>query len=105
MSGSSRTRCGVRRSLRLLHIDRNVLDRLSCCRYPLRPHGVKVVAEGVNAEGAKESLSYTTEYDGRDVPVTGSRQMDTVSANRVDINTAERTYKKDAKVVATREYH
>lgn len=41
--------------------------------------GVKVTTERVAADGSKTATSYTTNYDGKDVPLTGSATTDTVS--------------------------
>ena len=68
--------------------------------------GVKYTAKGVGADGKPTGASYTAEYDGKDVPLTGSAIADTTSLKRIDANTVERTNKKGGKVVLTirREY-
>jgi hypothetical protein len=63
--------------------------------------GVKVSTETVAADGSKNVQSYTTNYDGKDVPLTGSTLADTVSAKRINATTIERTDKKGGKVVQT----
>ena len=63
--------------------------------------GVKLSAEGVNGDGSKFAVTYTANYDGKDVPVTGSATVDTVSLKRINATTVEETRKKGGKVVRT----
>ncbi len=68
--------------------------------------GVRYSSKGVNSEGKPTSQEYTTNYDGSDVPLTGSALADTMSIRRIDAYTVERVTKKAGKVVSTaqREY-
>jgi hypothetical protein len=63
--------------------------------------GEKVTTEGVNAAGTATGIQYTANYDGKDHPLTGSQNADTVSLKRIDARTIERTDKKGDKVVLT----
>ena len=63
--------------------------------------GEKATTEGVNATGAPTKTEYTAQYDGKDYPITGSQNADTVALKRLDARTMERTDKKGEKVVAT----
>jgi hypothetical protein len=63
--------------------------------------GVKYVSKGVNAEGKETGQEYTANYDGKDVPLTGSQVSDTTSLKRIDANTVERVDKKGGKVMST----
>jgi hypothetical protein len=55
----------------------------------------------VGADG-KESTTHTTyEFNGKDAPVTGNPDYDTLLPKRVDSNTAEFTPKKGGKTVGT----
>ena len=62
--------------------------------------GEKVTTEGVNAEGGRIATQYTANYDGKDYPITGTPNADTVSLKRIDARTTERTNKKGGKVTA-----
>jgi hypothetical protein len=65
--------------------------------------GEKITLEmtTVTAEG-KEVTSHTTyELNGQDFPVTGTPDYDSLSAKKVNANTAEFTLKKGGKVVGT----
>ena len=64
-------------------------------------NGVKFSSKGVNAEGKDTATSYTANYDGKDVPLTGAELSNTTSLRRVDSHTVERINKKDGKVTQT----
>ncbi len=63
--------------------------------------GIKSTVDGVGADGSKIAQSYTANFDGKDVPLTGSALADTVSLKRISATTVERTDKKGGKVVQT----
>lgn len=63
--------------------------------------GEKVSNEGVAADGKAVKSGYTANFDGKDVPFTGSQIADTTSVKRINARTTERTDKKDGKVVMT----
>lgn len=64
-------------------------------------NGIKFSMKRVTAEGRQVSAETTYKYDGKDYPLTGSPDYDTVSAKRVATNTVEITQKKSGKVVGT----
>lgn len=63
--------------------------------------GVRVRTESVGVDGTKTASSYTANFDGMDVPLTGSASADHVSLRRVDAQTVVRTNKRAGKVVQT----
>jgi hypothetical protein len=63
--------------------------------------GEKVTAEFVNADGTRATNQYTANFDGKDYPLTGSQIADTVSLERTDTWTTERTDKKGGTVAQT----
>jgi hypothetical protein len=62
--------------------------------------GVKVTATTVRQNGQKIVVEYTAYLDGKDYPVIGSPDYDTVSLKR-NGNMVEGTRKKDGKIVQT----
>jgi hypothetical protein len=67
-------------------------------------NGAKISLDGVDADGSRIAYSYTTNYDGKDSPVTGvgaANAEDTVAIKRVDANTFTATTKKAGKVIRT----
>jgi len=58
------------------------------------------VIETVTAAGEKVSSRSTLRLDGKDYPVQGNRDIDTVAFKPVDANTAHGILKRDGKVVA-----
>lgn len=63
--------------------------------------GVKVTAKGTNAAGQPTETVFTASYDGKDYPVVGNPDWDSISMKRVDSNTVQFTRKKAGKVVQT----
>jgi hypothetical protein len=50
-------------------------------------NGIKVTTKGIDAAGKPTATEYTAEYDGKDYPVTGSPDYDTVALKRLDAAT------------------
>src|SRR5215510_4835147 len=63
--------------------------------------GVKVTAKGTDAEGKPLDIQTTANYDGKDYPVTGIPDWDTIAWKRIDAYKIEVTRKKAGKVVST----
>ena len=63
--------------------------------------GVKVTVKGTDAEGKPIDTQSTATYDGKDYPVTGNPNWDTVARKRIDAYKMEFTRKKEGKVVST----
>jgi hypothetical protein len=60
--------------------------------------GVKVVFDGVTGAGDKAHWEYTAQNDGKDYPMTGNPDADTVTLKRINATSVESTYKKGGKV-------
>ena len=64
--------------------------------------GIKFTVDLVTDDGATSHWGFTANYDGKDVPVTGSGPYgDTVAVTRVDERTTRLTSKNKGKVTAT----
>ena len=63
--------------------------------------GLKATIEQVPATGDKVTWTYTAQYDGKDVKVTGSPDIDTLAMKRTSATVTETVYKKDGKVTLT----
>jgi hypothetical protein len=61
---------------------------------------MKIVVDLVPADGAKQHWEMSVGYDGKDYPVTGNPDAETISAKRVDDRHGESTFKKAGKVMA-----
>jgi len=57
-------------------------------------------SEGTDA-GKPVHTSYTSKFDGKDVPWTGNPMADTACPKRIDDNTYKNTWKKDGKPTAS----
>jgi hypothetical protein len=60
--------------------------------------GLREIGDRTNADGSKTHWEFTAKYDGKDYPVTGDPDRDTVALKRVDDNTLEVVNKKAGKV-------
>jgi hypothetical protein len=62
---------------------------------------ITLVMETMDADGIKTTTRMTYQLDGKDYPVQGSNDFDSISGQQVDSNTAKFTQKKDGKAVGT----
>ena len=62
---------------------------------PIPGGGMKTTVESVNREGRKGGWTYTTMFDGKDMPMIGHATANAASVTRVDARTNEIVYKKD----------
>ena len=64
--------------------------------------GTKVSVDQTLPDGTKRQYSFTSNYDGKDVPVTGNNpDADTVARTRVNATTVKTVAKKGGKVTTT----
>jgi|SRR5580704_1538167 hypothetical protein len=62
---------------------------------------IKLSSDGIDAKGNPTHVEYTAKYDGKDYPITGVPNVDTVALERPDANTIRSTMKKGDLVVMT----
>jgi hypothetical protein len=65
---------------------------------PAGPTGMKITIDAVNRDGVKSQWFYTTNFDGKDRPVTGNPGTDTGSVTIVNAKINEIVYKKNGKI-------
>jgi hypothetical protein len=63
--------------------------------------GIKYASYGESADGSAIHMEFTAKYDGKDNPVTGSPDFNSIALNRIDAHTVESTAKKDGTVMLT----
>jgi len=63
--------------------------------------GIVLDAVGEDGKGGPIKVHYSAKFDGKDYPVTGAADYDTVSLKRIDADTMESTNKKNGQVVTT----
>jgi hypothetical protein len=63
--------------------------------------GTKVVVDQVLSDDTVRHWEFTANYDGKDSPVTGNPDADTVARTRIDANTVQTISKKGGKVMTT----
>ncbi len=61
-------------------------------------HGMKITVDSVNKDGEKSGWFYTTNFDGKDEPVTGNRGTDTTSVKIITDRINEIVNKKNGKI-------
>jgi hypothetical protein len=62
---------------------------------------IKLTSDGIDASGNPTHVEYTAKYDGKDYPITGMSNADTVALERLDASTIRSTLKKGDQVVMT----
>jgi hypothetical protein len=67
--------------------------------YRAAPRGVSVNWTGVGASGEAMNVSFISRLDGKDYPMVGSANYDTLNAVQVDAFTVKSEEKRDGKVV------
>ena len=69
--------------------------------YVVAGQDIKASSKGVDADGKPTTGAWTVNYDGKDRPMTGDPDADTLSVKRVDAFTVESIEKKAGKIVIT----
>ncbi|MGB7738332.1 MAG: hypothetical protein WBM03_04405 [Steroidobacteraceae bacterium] len=69
--------------------------------YTATADGIELTYDTVAADGSATNGKSSFKDDGKDYPITGSKDFDTVSLKRIDASTVESTQKKAGKVVGT----
>lgn len=72
---------------------------------PYGDNGVKVTVEGATPAGEKTTITYSANFDGKEVPFVqtapGAVPGQTVSLKRIDSHTAERVTRLNGKILVT----
>src|ERR1700687_2641147 len=53
--------------------------------------GIKRTGDSVDAEGKRASFEYTAKYDGKEYPVSGSDDFDTITLQQINDHTVQAT--------------
>jgi hypothetical protein len=69
--------------------------------YASTADGVALSFSGVATDGSQTSGKSNYKYDGKDYPITGSTEFDTIAVTRIDAHTVKATQKKAGKTVGT----
>jgi hypothetical protein len=64
-------------------------------------NNMKLTSDGIDAAGKPTHVEYTAKVDGKDYPITGIPNADTVALERLDASTIRSTTKKGDQVVMT----
>jgi hypothetical protein len=74
-------------------------------KYEVSGDTVKQTLDGVDASGKPVHMTFNAHYDGKDYPVGGNPDADTIAVRRTDKYSAKSTQKKDGKTTLTTERH
>jgi hypothetical protein len=74
-------------------------------KYEVSGDAVKQTLDGVDGSGKHTHMTFTAHYDGKDYPVNGNPDADTIAVKRTDKYSAKSTLKKDGKPTLTTERH
>jgi hypothetical protein len=69
--------------------------------YSQSAEGITLNMKTVGADGKETTTQTTYQFDGKDYPVTGAPDYDSLSAKQIETNTAEFTLKKAGKAIGT----
>jgi len=70
-------------------------------KYDAWDRGIKLTADGVDAEGKPTHSEFAARFDGKDYPWKGNPNADTIALKRIDDYTIESVWKKGGKVTTT----
>lgn len=68
--------------------------------YAMFGDGLKFTAVTVSADGKKTTSTYSAHYDGKESPLDGNANADTIILKKIDARTFESTLKKGGKVTS-----
>jgi hypothetical protein len=66
-------------------------------KFESTPEGIRLSTDGVTADGKTMKGSYTSKFDGKDVPWTGNPDADMAAPMKIDDNNYTNTWKKGGK--------
>lgn len=69
--------------------------------YEAQAGGINVTVRTIEADGHTATLHASANYDGKDYPVTGSRDYDVIKLTKISDRIAEATLMHGARVIAT----
>ena len=72
--------------------------------YAQNGDGLKVVIDGVNADGSAYHWRWAAHFDGKDYPMVGNPGADMITITMTDASTLDATFKKGGKVTGTRRF-
>jgi hypothetical protein len=65
---------------------------------PAGERGMRVTIDAVNSSGQASQWGYTTSFDGKDEPMTGTRSGETAAVRMIAERTAEIVYKRNGRI-------
>lgn len=75
--------------------------RTESLKFEATADGIQLHSEGTDPQGKPLHTSYTSKFDGKDVPWTGNPMADTACPKKIDDISYENTWKKAGKATVT----
>jgi hypothetical protein len=72
-------------------------DKSSMVTFTAQENGLKLSADSLDADGKASHAAWAATFDGKDYPVTGVTDADTIAIKRIDANTFSELFKKAGK--------
>jgi len=69
--------------------------------FTAQENGLKLAADGIDADGKTFHVTYAAKFDGSDYPLTGFTGADTIAIKRIDANTFSELIKKAGEEVVS----
>ena len=69
--------------------------------FTAQENGLKLAADGVNADGTTFHVSWTAKFDAKDYPITGFTNADTIAITSINANTFSELFKEAGKKVVS----
>jgi hypothetical protein len=79
------------------HFGSDAAMRAQTLKFEATPAGIKLTAEGTDAQGKPMQSGYTSKFDGKDVAWTGDPSADVACPTRIDDNSYENVWKSGGK--------
>ena len=70
-------------------------------KYEASQGGIRHTSDGVTAEGKATHATYSSKFDGKEVPFEGNPDADTHAPKRIDDNSFKNVWKKGGKATVT----
>ena len=77
------------------------VTRAQTLKFESTPAGIKLTADGTDAQGKAMQVGFTSNFDGKEVAWTGSPSADMASPKRIDDNTYENVWMMSGKQTMT----
>jgi len=76
-------------------------EKSEMATFTAQDNGLKLVVDGIDGDGKALHGGWAAKFDGKDYPMTGNPNADTIAIKRIDTNAFSELFKKAGKKVAS----